>query len=134
VNREEISPLRFRQLCRDYALQYLQIQRDQFKRLGVVGDWDNYYVTLDPAYEATQVGIFGEMAAKGYIYRGMKPVYWCPECETALAEAEVEYQERASSSIFVRFPVVDNKGKWHDQFGPAYIIIWTTTPWTIPAN
>ena len=134
VKREEVSPLQLRRLCRDYALKYLQIQREQFKRLGVVGDWDHYYVTLDPAYEATQVGIFGEMAAKGYIYRGKKPVYWCPGCETALAEAEVEYQERTSSSIFVRFPVVDNKGKWHDQYRPAYVIIWTTTPWTIPAN
>ncbi|MEW5921811.1 MAG: isoleucine--tRNA ligase [Bacillota bacterium] len=133
VKREEISDLDFRQLCRDYALHYLNIQREQFKRLGVVGDWNNYYITLDPAYEAIQIGVFGQMARKGYIYRGMKPVYWCPQCETALAEAEVDYQERSSPSIFVRFPVIDNKGKW-DADLPAYIIIWTTTPWTIPAN
>ena len=133
VKREEISALEFRQLCRAYALEYLNVQRDQFKRLGVVGDWNNYYITLDPAYEAIQLGVFGQMAAKGYIYRGMKPVYWCPQCETALAEAEIEYQERSSPSIFVRFAVTDNKGKWKTDL-PAYIIIWTTTPWTIPAN
>lgn len=134
VKREEIGNLEFRRLCHDYAMQYLNIQRKQFERLGVVGDWDNYYITLDPAYEATQVGVFGKMAEQGYIYRGLKPVYWCAQCETALAEAEVEYQERTSPSIFVRFPVIDSKGKWNDHFKPVYIIIWTTTPWTIPAN
>ena len=134
IKRDEISTLEFRQLCHDYALQYLDIQRKQFKRLGVVGDWANYYITLDPAYEATQIGVFGKMAEQGFIYRGLKPVYWCAQCETALAEAEVEYQERTSPSIFVRFPVIDSKGKWGDHFKPSYIIIWTTTPWTIPAN
>lgn len=134
IKRDRVGDLEFRRHCHDYALKYLDVQRTQFKRLGVVGDWNNYYITLDPAYEATQIGIFAKMAEKGYIYRGLKPVYWCPDCETALAEAEVDYQERTSPSIFVRFPVTDNKGKWDDNLAPSYVIIWTTTPWTIPGN
>ena len=114
IHRDEISELEFRRMCREYALRYVDIQRDQFKRLGVVGDWENPYITLDPAYEARQIGIFGQMAQKGYIYKGLKPVYWCPQCETALAEAEIEYVERRSPSIYVKFPVVDNLGKWKD--------------------
>ncbi|MGI6308888.1 MAG: isoleucine--tRNA ligase [Dethiobacteria bacterium] len=134
IHRDEISELEFRRMCREYALRYVDIQRDQFKRLGVVGDWENPYITLDPAYEARQIGIFGQMAQKGYIYKGLKPVYWCPQCETALAEAEIEYVERRSPSIYVKFPVVDNLGKWKDACQPAFVLIWTTTPWTIPAN
>ena len=134
VKRDEVSILEFRALCRDYALQYLDIQRKQFIRLGVLGEWENPYITLDPAYEAAQIGVFGKMAEKGYIYKGLKPVYWCPHCETALAEAEIEYQERKSPSIYVKFPVADAQGKWGDDLNPSYVLIWTTTPWTIPAN
>jgi len=134
VKRDDISIPEFRGLCREYALRYLDIQREQFVRLGVLGEWENPYVTLDPAYEAMQIGVFGKMAEKGYIYKGLKPVYWCPHCETALAEAEIEYQERRSPSIYVKFPVVDTKGKWDDSFKPSSVLIWTTTPWTIPAN
>jgi isoleucyl-tRNA synthetase len=134
INRNEISNLDFRRLCREYALNFLDIQREQFKRLGIVADWENPYITLDPAYEASQIGVFGLMAQKGFIYKGLKPVYWCPECETALAEAEIEYAERRSPSIYVKFPVTDNLGKWDEQLRPAYVLIWTTTPWTIPAN
>ncbi|HHT47109.1 MAG TPA: isoleucine--tRNA ligase [Firmicutes bacterium] len=134
INRNDITELEFRRMCREYALQYLDIQREQFKRLGVIGDWENPYVTLKPDYEATQIGVFGKMAEKGYIYKGLKPVYWCPQCETALAEAEIEYAERRSPSIYVKFPVTDNLGLWDERFRPAFVMIWTTTPWTIPAN
>ena len=134
ISRDEISELEFRQACREYAMRFVDIQREQFIRLGVVGDWENPYITLNPAYEARQIGIFGQMAQKGYIYKGLKPVYWCPQCETALAEAEIEYEERRSPSIYVKFPVVDNLGLWDEACKPAFILIWTTTPWTIPAN
>ncbi|NMB35276.1 MAG: isoleucine--tRNA ligase [Firmicutes bacterium] len=134
IRREEISALEFRRMCREYALRYVDIQREQFIRLGVVGDWDNPYLTLTPDYEARQIGIFGQMAQKGYIYQGLKPVYWCPQCETALAEAEIEYAERRSPSIFVKFPVIDSPRKWDAAYRPVSILIWTTTPWTIPAN
>jgi isoleucyl-tRNA synthetase len=134
VDRKEVSDLDFRCMCRDYALHFLDFQRDQFKRLGVLGDWEDPYITLKPAYESAQVGIFGQMAQKGYIYKGQKPVYWCSECETALAEAEIEYFESRSPSIYVKFPVIDNLKKWEEDLKPAFFLIWTTTPWTIPAN
>lgn len=133
IKRSEVSPVEFRRHCRDFALRFLDVQREQFKRLGVRGDWDNPYVTLKPEFEARQITVFGEMAQKGYIYKGLKPVHWCPQCETALAEAEIEYNEHRSPSIYVRFPVFDDRGK----LAPAaevYFVIWTTTPWTIPAN
>ncbi len=132
INRHAASTVEFRQKCRDYALKYVAIQRDQFKRLGVRGDWEHPYVTLDPHYEAAQIGVFGEMAKKGYIYKGLKPVYWCASCETALAEAEIEYADKRSASIYVKFPVVDAKGVFPAE--DTYVVIWTTTPWTIPAN
>jgi len=133
VNRKEISDLEFRKMCHQYALSYVDIQREQFKRLGVRGDWDNPYLTLNPAYEGRQIKIFGTMAEKGYIYKGMRPVYWCADCETALAEAEIEYGMKTSDSIYVKFAVIDDRG----LFGGTdhkYCLIWTTTAWTIPAN
>ncbi|HBT20090.1 MAG TPA: isoleucine--tRNA ligase [Peptococcaceae bacterium] len=132
INRGEISVHEFRQKCKEYALNYVNIQREQFKRLGVRGDWDNPYLTLHPEFEAAQIGVFGEMARKGYIYKGLKPVYWCADCQTALAEAEVEYHDARSPSIYVKFPVVDGKGKLPEE--NCYVVIWTTTPWTLPAN
>ncbi len=96
------------------------------------GDWDNAYLTLYKEYEAEQIGVFGEMAKKGYIYKGLKPVYWCPSCETALAEAEIDYADKKSTAIFVKFPVKDDKGLLGKD--DAYVVIWTTTPWTLPAN
>lgn len=129
LNRHAMDPLELRKNCRDYALKYMDIQREQFKRLGVWGDWDNPYLTLKPEYEAKQIEVFGEMAKKGHIYRGLKPVYWCSDCETALAEAEVEYGEKESSSIYVKFAV--NSGLDEKN---AFFVIWTTTPWTLPAN
>ncbi|MEW6724294.1 MAG: isoleucine--tRNA ligase [Bacillota bacterium] len=130
MRREEVSPVELRERCADYARKYIDIQREQFKRLGVRGDWDNPYLTFDPQFEAAQVRVFGEMARRGYIYKGLKPVYWCTDCQTALAEAEVEYGEKRSPSIYVKFPVVDSPGLPEG----TSIVIWTTTPWTLPAN
>jgi len=132
LNRNEIDTVEFRNRCAEFAMKYVGIQRESFKRLGVRGDWANPYLTLKPEYEAIQVGVFGEMAKKGYIYKGLKPVYWCSDCETALAEAEVEYQDTRSASIYVKFPVKDAKGLFDKEH--TYVVIWTTTPWTIPAN
>lgn len=132
LNRHQIDAVEFRERCAEYALKFVNIQRESFKRLGVRGDWNNPYLTLSPEYEAAQIGVFGEMAKKGYIYKGLKPVYWCSDCETALAEAEVEYQDKRSASIYVKFAVKDSKGLFDPQ--NAYVVIWTTTPWTIPAN
>lgn len=131
LNRHKVSTVEFRKKCEEYALKYVDIQRKQFKRLGVRGDWDNPYITLNKEYEAVQVGVFGTMAKKGFIYKGLKPVYWCADCETALAEAEVEYADAKSPSIYVKFQVKDGKGILDQD---AYFVIWTTTPWTIPAN
>lgn len=131
IDRHALDPVEFRQMCRDYAMHYVELHREQFKRLGVWGDWDNPYLTLTPEYEAAQLEVFGEMARRGYIYRGQKPVYWCAHCETALAEAEIEYGEQRSPSIYISFAVTDGKGKLPEGAGVA---VWTTTPWTIPAN
>ena len=131
IDRHRTDIVEFRRHCRDYALKYVDLQREQFKRLGVRGDWDNPYLTLNPEFEAIQIKVFGEMAKKGYIYKGLKPVYWCGDCETALAEAEIEYGEKTSPSIYVKFPVQDGKGVLPPD---SFIVIWTTTPWTLPAN
>ncbi|WP_342500834.1 isoleucine--tRNA ligase [Bacillus sp. FSL K6-4563] len=131
VKRKEMSTAEFRKLCEEYAWKQIEGQRDQFKRLGVRADWDNPYVTLKPEYEAQQILVFGEMAKRGYIYKGLKPVNWSPSSESALAEAEIEYKDKRSPSIYVSFKVKDGKGVLEngEQF-----IIWTTTPWTLPAN
>lgn len=131
VNRKEMSVVEFRKLCEEYAYEQIDRQRTQFKSLGVRGDWDNPYITLKPEYEAEQIKVFGEMAKKGYIYKGLKPVYWSPSSESALAEAEIEYQDKRSPSIYVAFGVKDGKGVLDSD---TKIIIWTTTPWTLPAN
>jgi isoleucyl-tRNA synthetase len=133
IKRHEVTALEFRRHCRDFALHYIDVQRGQFKRLGVRGDWEAPYLTLNPEFEARQIGVFGQMAAAGYIYKGLKPVHWCPQCETALAEAEIEYQDRKSPSVYVRFQVIDAKDKLPGA-DKAWFVIWTTTPWTIPAN
>ncbi|MCL1872935.1 MAG: isoleucine--tRNA ligase [Clostridiales bacterium] len=131
INRHSVSKAEFRHRCAGHALKYVELQKAQFRRLGVRGDWDNPYITLKPLYEAVQIGVFGEMAKKGYIYKGLKPVYWCPSCETALAEAEIEYAPHKSASIYVKFPVREGKGLLPSD---SCLVIWTTTPWTIPAN
>jgi isoleucyl-tRNA synthetase len=131
VDRKKMSTTEFREYCKDYALQWVEKQKAQFRRLGVRGDWENPYLTLVPEYEAQQIRVFGEMVNKGYIYKGLKPVYWSPSSESALAEAEIEYMEKTSPSIYVAFQIKDGKGKLPED---ASIIIWTTTPWTLPAN
>lgn len=132
LNRDEIPVSKFRDTCRDFALGFVEKQTEGFKRLGVLGDWEEPYITLKPEYEARQIGVFGEMFKKGYIYKGLKPVYWCTDCETALAEAEIEYKDCDTTSIFVKFKVTDSKGKFDEK--DTYIVIWTTTPWTLPGN
>ena len=133
----DISVVELRRLCEEFVKGYIDDQRDQFKRLGVIGEWDDPYITLNPHFEAEQIKVFAEMADKGYIYKGLKPVYWCPECKTALAEAEVEYAEDPCYSIYVKFPVSDDLGKFSAMgIDPKKVsfVIWTTTTWTLPAN
>ena len=137
LNRHEVGPVVFREACEEIAMKYLDIQRESFKRLGVMGDWDNPYITLKPEFESKQIEVFGQMAKLGCIYKGMRPVYWCSSCETALAEAEIEYQDDPGTSIYVKFPVKDDKGKLKDivdTLDNLYIVIWTTTTWTLPGN
>ncbi|CQR47773.1 Isoleucine--tRNA ligase [Paraliobacillus sp. PM-2] len=131
VNRKKMTTAEFRRKCAEYAMKQVDNQRTQFKQLGVRGDWDHPYITLEKEYEAAQIEVFGEMAKKGYIYKGLKPVYWSPSSESALAEAEIEYQDKRSASIYVAFDVKE-PGTLLD--GDEKFIIWTTTPWTIPAN
>ncbi len=136
-NSTTIDDVKLREICRDFANGYIDDQRNQFKRLGGLGEWNNPYITLLPEFEATQIRIFAEMASKGYIYRGLKPVYWCSDCKTALAEAEIEYAEDPCHSIYVKFNVTDDLGKLSALgVDPAktYFVIWTTTTWTLPAN
>ncbi|TCW37341.1 isoleucyl-tRNA synthetase [Thermohydrogenium kirishiense] len=137
IKRNEVGPVEFRKVCRDFAFSQIEKQKSQFIRLGVRGDWKNPYLTLKHEYEAKQIEVFGEMAKKGYIYKGLKPVYWCTDCETALAEAEIEYSDETSDSIYVKFRVIDDIGKFKgivDDLNNLYFVIWTTTTWTIPAN
>ncbi len=127
------SKVELRQACRDYAWHFVNVQREQFKRLGLVGDWEHPYLTMDFAFEAGLVRIFGELVQRGYIYRDLRPTLWCPTCQTALAEAEVEYALKISDAIYVRFPIL-RSNLTELSGGDAYVLIWTTTPWTIPAN
>lgn len=128
------SKLELRKACRVYAEKWVGIQREQLKRLGLLSDWEHPYLTMSREYEATIIKVFGEMVEKGYIYRGLKPIYWCINDETALAEAEIEYADHTSHSIYVRFPLVSDPNGVFEGHQNAYTIIWTTTPWTIPAN
>lgn len=136
VKRDELTTAEFRKKCEEYAWDFVGIQREEFKRLGILGEWDDPYVTLKPEFEAAQIRVFGKMANKGYIYKGMKPVYWCPADQTALAEAEIEYADDPCTTIFVKFPVCDDKGKLgqYCDLSKLFFVIWTTTPWTIPGN
>ncbi len=132
LDRNKIPVTKFRDTCKEFTSKYKEIQTEGFKRLGVLGDWEHPYVTYDPKMEARQIGVFGDMYKKGYIYKGLKPVYWCTDCETALAEAEIEYKDVTGSSIYVKFPVVQAKGKFDEK--NTFFVIWTTTPWTLPGN
>lgn len=137
LDRHKVSNKEFCEKCKEFALEHVNTQREQFKRLGVVGDWENPYLTLTNDFVAKQIEVFGEMAKKGYIYKGLKPVYWCPHDETALAEAEIEYKDSTCESIYVKFAVKDDKGKISAILGTTenvYFVIWTTTTWTLPGN
>lgn len=131
------SALDLRKVCKEFALHYVDVQRNEFIRLGSIGDYEHPYLTLQPKHEAEQIRIFGEMAKKDFIYKGLKPVYWCPECKTALAEAEIEYAEDPCNSIYVKFKVEDDGGKlaaFNTELDKTYFVIWTTTTWTLPGN
>lgn len=139
--RHAITETELRTKCREFAHKNLKGQENEFRRLGVLGNWENPYLTINPEYEAEQIRVFGEMYKKGYIEKGLKPVYWCAACETALAEAEVEYADHTSTSIYVRFQFdekssdkINNEILKNSNNKPIYAIIWTTTPWTIPSN
>ena len=136
LDHKKMKPSEFRTACYKFAEKYVDIQRGQFKRLGVLADWEHPYLTMDPAFEAKEVEVFGEMFKKGYIYKGLKPVYWCPKDETALAEAEIEYATDTCTSIFVKFAVKDDAGKLAGvcDLSKTYFVIWTTTTWTLPGN
>ena len=131
VDRKSMPANKFRNKCKDYALKQVDKQRADFKKLGVIGDWENPYLTLDPKFEAEQIRVFGKMVDKGYIYKGLKPIYWSPSSESALAEAEIEYRDHTSPSIYVGFELVSEDGVV--EKGTKFVI-WTTTPWTLPAN
>lgn len=131
------SALDLRKVCKEFALHYVDVQRNEFIRLGSIGDYEHPYLTLQPKHEAEQIRIFGEMAKKDFIYKGLKPVYWCPECKTALAEAEIEYAEDPCNSIYVKFKVEDDGSKlaaFNTELDKTYFVIWTTTTWTLPGN
>lgn len=132
LDREKIPVSQFRDTCKEFTRNYKDKQTEGFKRLGCIGDWEHPYITYNPECEARQLGVFWDMYKKGYMYKGLKPVYWCTDCETALAEAEIEYQDVDTMSIFVKFPVRVSKGLFDVE--NTYFVIWTTTPWTLPGN
>ncbi|MCL2096588.1 MAG: isoleucine--tRNA ligase [Oscillospiraceae bacterium] len=139
VSRRDIGDLEYRKKCAEFALNFVGIQKKQMQRLGVYGDWDNSYLTLLPGFEEEQIKIFGKMIERGCIYKGLKPVYWCAKDETALAESEIEYADDECDSIYVKFPLTDDKGliaphTENKTLDKVYFVIWTTTPWTLPGN
>ena len=135
LNHKAMSVSEFRSACHEFADHYIDVQRDGFKRMGVVGDWEHPYKTMDPGFEAQEVRVFGRMYQNGHIYKGLKPVYWCPHDETALAEAEIEYKDDPCTTVYVKFPMHDDQGKLgHLDHSKLYFVIWTTTVWTLPGN
>ena len=135
LNHKAMSVADFRTACHEFADHYIDVQREGFKRMGVVGDWEHPYKTMAPEFEADEVRVFGKMYKKGYIYKGLKPVYWCPHDETALAEAEIEYQDDPCTTVYVKFPMHDDLGKLPGQDkSKLFFVIWTTTIWTLPGN
>ena len=135
LNHKAMSIPDFRSACHDFAQHYMDVQSEGFQRMGVLGDWEHPYCTMNPGFEAEEVKVFGEMYKKGYIYKGLKPVYWCPKDETALAEAEIEYQDDPCTTVYVKFPMHDDLGKLpgYDK-SKLFFVIWTTTIWTLPGN
>ncbi len=135
LNRKAMSVPEFRSACHEFAQHYVDVQREGFERMGVLGDWEHPYLTMNPGFEAEEVKVFGAMYEKGYIYKGLKPVYWCPKDETALAEAEIEYQDDPCTTVYVKFPMHDDQGRLpgYDR-EKLFFVIWTTTIWTLPGN
>ena len=129
ISKYDIDQVKFRKKAKDYALKFVELQKKEFIRLGIFGDWDNPYLTLDPKYEASIVRSFASLVKEGYVYKDLKPVNWCTTCETALAEAEVEYENHTSPSIYAKFKIKD-KNNSKAKAG-EYFIVWTTTPWTL---
>ena len=135
LDRKKMSVSEFRSACHEFAQHYIDVQMKGFKRMGVIGDWEHPYKTMDPGFEAEEVKVFGEMFKKGYIYKGLKPVYWCPKDETALAEAEIEYHDDPCTTVYVKFPMYDDLGKLGGvDHAKLFFVIWTTTIWTLPGN
>ena len=135
LNHKAMSIADFRSACHDYANHYIDVQREGFKRMGVIGDWDHPYKTMDPGFEAMETRVFGKMYKNGHIYKGLKPVYWCAHDETALAEAEIEYKDDPCTTVYVKFPMHDDLGKLSAlDKSRLYFVIWTTTIWTLPGN
>ena len=135
LNHKAMSVAAFRSACEAYARKYVDLQREGFRRLGVIGDWEHPYLTMDRGFESDEIRIFGKMYLNGHIYKGLKPVYWCPKDETALAEAEIEYHDDPCTTVYVRFPMADDLGKLsHLELSKLSFLIWTTTPWTLPGN
>ena len=135
LNHKAMSVAEFRSACHEFADHYIDVQRDGFKRMGVVGDWEHPYKTMDPGFEAQEVRVFGKMYQNGHIYKGLKPVYWCAHDETALAEAEIEYKDDPCTTVYVKFPMNDDLGKLsHLDKSKLFFVIWTTTIWTLPGN
>src|SRR5439155_130224 len=134
--RHAMDPVEKRRKCREYALRFIDIQRNEFKRLGVLGDWDNPYVTMAPAYQAIIAREFGRFVGRGLVHKGLKPVHWCMHCKTALAQAEVEYEEQRTPSVWVKFPLTSVPAELQAKLvgRRAFAVVWTTTPWTLPAN
>src|ERR1700676_636019 len=130
----KVTAAEFRRMCREYAGRYVEAHKRDFRRLGVFGQWEKPYLTMDPHYEASVARAFIDFLENGYVYRGLKPVYWCIYDRTALAEAEVEYEDHTSPSIWVKFPVVESPEKPRTSDGGFYALVWTTTPWTLPAS
>ena len=136
LNHKQMPVPEFRSACHEFAQHYVDVQSEGFQRMGVIGDWEHPYLTMNPGFEAEEVKVFGEMYKKGYIYKGLKPVYWCPKDETALAEAEIEYQDDPCTTVYVKFQVKDDLGKLapYGDISKMYFVIWTTTIWTLPGN
>ena len=135
LNHKAMSVADFRTACHEFADHYIDVQREGFKRMGVVGDWEHPYKTMDPGFEAQEVRVFGKMYRNGHIYKGLKPVYWCAHDETALAEAEIEYKDDPCTTVYVKFPMNDDLGKLgHLDKSKLFFVIWTTTIWTLPGN
>src|ERR1051325_9530963 len=131
--RRAMDPVEKRRRCREYAQKFIDIQREEFKRLGVFGDWQNPYLTMAPAYQAVIAREFGRFVGRGLVYKGLKPVHWCMHCKTALAQAEVEYEEQRTPSVYVKFPLIAALPGVANAPRPS-LVVWTTTPWTLPAN